>query len=367
MSWQEKLRRLDSEFAAGRISGSEHRRRREDILAEVSGSPLASATPTRAESPPLAPQPGWQATNPAKAADRPPAPQQQQQPEPDPPAPEAPAQPPAPADDRSGTPASALLSTTRRTTAPSPADERPTVMLRLPDYSAAPPASGVDSGHPGPTEPGRDGPRRTGLTWVAISGAVLVALGAVVGGAWWLGQDRTEPPPAAAASPPGQSAEAGGDDEQPALADRIPALPGTPGANDSTVAVDKGVELNLYPEHSATILAEHGVTEVVHRSSTDGATSYFLLVVPTPDERQAASLADELGSLMVGAGFAELDGVRGGLTGTLDDREVRGAWYASGAAAVNLWVSHGGAGDGERLATLTERAVGTLQEALPPA
>ncbi len=364
MSWQEELRRLDAELAAGTISSSEHRRRREDILAEVSGAPLMSfsgtasphtpddvSTPTTTGSTSSA-TPGspegssqWRAANPAGA--------------------EANSRTTEAQPENSGPSAAtaALLSTTRPTTAPSPADQRPTELIRRPDFSAPPP---VPSAAPtqAHTESSADS-RRSGLTWVAISGAVFVALGAVIGGAWWLGQDRSAPPPAAAGNAaPAEDAAAGA--HRPTLEDRIPALPGRPSTNDSTLAVDKGVELGLYPEHSARILADHGVNEVIHRSSTDGDTGYFLLVIPTPDAERAASLTDELSGLTVGAGFTSVEGLEGGLTGVIGDQRLRGTWYVSDNVAVNLWVSQRVPADTERLASLTEEAVATLTRALPP-
>lgn len=254
-----------------------------------------------------------------------------------------------------------LLAAGRPTTAPSPADNRPTVMIRYSDLSSPPPEPA--GGHNSSGDERAPRPRRTALTWVAISGALLVALGGIVAGAWWLGQNGSDGA--------GTAQSSGADDgepgaTEPSLGDRLPALPGVAGAHDSTLAVAKGVELGLYPEHSAEILTDHGVAEVIHRASTDDDANYFLLVIPTPDERKAESLADELSSLTTDAGFDRLDDVPGGLTGQLDGRTVRGTWYASGEVAVNLWVSVGEPVRQERLRSLTDDAVGRLHDVLPP-
>jgi hypothetical protein len=390
MSWQEELRRLDSELAAGTITSSEHRRRREDILAEVSGAPLAALARPAASTvstTPAGPSPttseGSTSTAPA-SADTPEKPSEEPAEKPsDEPSDETaeatadttsdggtwqaanPAHTrPESDNDRPSTPsAAALLSTTRPTTAPSPADERPTELLRRIDFSTPPP--GVPTADDESTD---QRGRRTGLTWVAISGAVFLALGAVIGGAWWLGQDRSEPPPSGDGgshiAAPGSTDDAPAD--EPALEDRVPALPGVPSPNDSTLAVDKGVELGLYPEQSAAILTDHGVNEVVHRASTDGDANYFLLVIPTPDAEQASSLASELRAMTVTAGFTDVEDIDGGLTGELGDRTLRGTWYASDSVAVNLWVSQPTPADDIELAAITTEVVEPLQEAFPP-
>ncbi|GLZ41272.1 hypothetical protein [Actinokineospora sp. NBRC 105648] len=61
MQWQDDLRELDARLAAGRMSAGEHRRRRDEVLAEASsttgripGSAFQSAVP---------PQPGWPPPN----------------------------------------------------------------------------------------------------------------------------------------------------------------------------------------------------------------------------------------------------------------------------------------------------------------
>ncbi|MGW9476998.1 hypothetical protein ACWGRK_02405 [Saccharomonospora azurea] len=412
MSWQEELRRLDTELAAGTITSSEHRRRREDILAEVSGAPLtafarsstASGTATAessqastdspATSEPSKPSKPSEPSEPSAAPDTPPSSTDSSADHPsgDEPTSTTPdssassarrdggaqwaaANPasaqPEPGADRKPTPAAAsLLSTTRPTTAPSPADERPTELLRRIDFSTPPPtAPGSDDDN---DNDGGERGRRTGLTWVAISGAVFLALGAVIGGAWWLGQDRSEAPPASVDSGTGApgSGAADGDTAQggdrPALEDRVPVLPGTPSPNDSTLAVDKGVELSLYPEHSAQILTDHGVNEVVHRASTDGDTGYFLLVIPTPDAERATSLTTALSELVVNAGFTTVEDVEGGLTGQIGDRTLRGTWYTSDTVVVNLWVSQPTPADEAQLATLTTETVEALQAEFPP-
>ncbi|WP_298181315.1 hypothetical protein [Saccharomonospora sp.] len=420
MSWQEELRRLDAELAAGAISSNEHRRRREDILAEVSGAPLlpqapattstgssgsattdgaktseaptssdASTASTAEPSTPTAepstppstapaepaptasedsqetsaetavPQssaPDWRATNPARAAgdstgststgtasEEP-----YQSPEP----------PKSPALN-----AAALLSGDTPTTAPSPADERPTELIRYPDFSHLPPPEGDR-----PPVTGNDSPRRPGLTWVAVSGAVLLALGAVIGGAWWLGQDSSTPAPSAVASPDdGMPGKTGADErtEEAALADRLPSLPGEQSPNNSTMSVERGMEIGLYPAKTAEFFTEHGVTEVIVRGSLDGSTGYQLLVLRTEEPAQAQAVAEYLYQVTLSEKQSQSEGPLYMASGPFGEKQVSGAWYASGEYTVAMVITEPADGDNAELTDRLQHMVDSLQEVLP--
>ncbi|EID54219.1 hypothetical protein [Saccharomonospora xinjiangensis] len=450
MSWQEELRRLDAELAEGTISSSEHRRRREDILAEVSGAPLVATPhsttqglattsgtstsgtdgtsgsygsrgpggsgpggsgssgtgsggtggigsssgssgsssggagggentaagveierPESASAADLTDLPasdrapresheaaqetsGWLAANPAQAASPTGSPNAENRSEPAvaevPSQPAAPSQPSQPSLPEVTTSAAALLATTKRTTAPSPADERPTELLRLPDL---PP-------DPSTTEAAQDdGSRRTGLTWVAISGAVFLALGAVIGGAWWLGQDRSEPqPPSAHAS--SDAAVEGGQ-----LADRLPALPGEQSPNNSTMSVARGEELGLYPERVAEYFTSHGVTEVIVRGSVDDSTGYLLLVLHAESPAEAGNIADHLYRTTLTKKTDHGEGPIRMASGTFGKSDVNGAWYASGEYAVALVVTQPHDKSDGTLAERLQRTVNSLRGVLP--
>ncbi|TKG73405.1 hypothetical protein [Prauserella endophytica] len=333
MTWQEELRRLDAELAAGTISHDLHRRRREDILAEVSGNPVVSpfASP-RAEVGGGAPQ--WQAANPAADA------HQATQPPPQPPAPQ---QPPR------VTPAS-LLSNGRPTTAPSPADTELTMpMSRLQ-------AQPLIASPPPPENRGR---RRT---WLYISLGVFLALAAVIGGAWWLGgiggpggSAQGDTAPSSSPAPPAEVA----------LEDRLPVLPGEQNTDNSTMSIAKGVELGLYPESSGKIFTDAGAKEIVYRASTDGDTAYFMLVIPLENAAAANTVVNDMRELMLGAGFSD-ETAQDTMSGELGERTLNGTWYASGDTAVNLWVSQPTADtSAERLSELASKAVADLRAALP--
>lgn len=136
MGWQEDLQQLDAELAAGRIDQHEHRRRRDDLLAEASsGAAVYPSTPR------------WQSTNPGRA-ERPRTEQRGRA--------EPPAKQPVPD-------AAALLRTDRPTTAPSPADAKQTDAMAHPSAAitaqhTVPTGSATsDAGGPAPSTRPRAG------------------------------------------------------------------------------------------------------------------------------------------------------------------------------------------------------------------
>ncbi|EHR48582.1 hypothetical protein SacmaDRAFT_0272 [Saccharomonospora marina XMU15] len=270
MGWQEQLRRLDAELAQGGITVEQHRRQREEVLAEASGIP----EPPRA------------GTAPATERDQ--------------------------AERKPGS--SSLLDTDVPTTAPSPADERATDSMPYPKAAPPTPAELTLPITKVPTTPAANvkqqaqraapspPPQRAGgrRTWLLIGFAVLVSLAVVIGGAWWFGVVGGEPTRghAVAGSKP--------DQPRPALDDRLPTLPGRPSPHNSTMSVSRGVELGLYPAAQADAMRRSGAEEVVYRSSAEGpdlTDGYTVLVVPTPSARQASELTDSLTRSVTAEGF----------------------------------------------------------------
>lgn len=375
MSWQEELRRLDAELAAGTISSSEHRRRREDILAEVSGAPLVSSFSPAASAPdsttsaagkasekpapenpttgstdhgtePSGEESGWRTTNPAQASDTP-----------NTEAASASSSTTSAASSATSRPrpsAAALLATTKPTTAPSPADERPTELIHFPGRSRPTPV-GTPEGT-SDDEP----PRRTALTWVAISGAVFLALGGVIGGAWWLGQDRSEPASAVAGVAADNMAPT-----PPQLADRLPALPGEQSPNNSTMSVAHGEKLKLYSGETAEYFTAHGVTEVIVRGSLDGSTSYLLLVLRAGSPEEAEAVADHLYQTTLATKTEHSEGPIRTASGMFEDIEVSGAWYSSNEYAVALVVTQPPEGRDGTLPDRLRRAMEPVKKVLP--
>ncbi|MEU6641404.1 hypothetical protein ABZ863_02530 [Saccharomonospora sp. NPDC046836] len=333
MTWQERLRRLDAELAAGTISHDQHRRRREDILAEASGSPLVSPPATPHDNPDGAPR--WQAANPAASAQLNPQPSAQAAVPPS-------QQPTTPALPQKVNPA-ALLATSRPTTAPSPADTELTMPIsRL--HVPPPPIPAENRG-------------RT-RTWLLISLGVFLALAAIIGGAWWLGRgDTTDPAP-------GQETST---QQDVALEDRLPVLPGQPNPQNSTVAVRRGADLGLYTEQTAALLTRNGAQEVLYRASADGPTAYFLLAIPMASPDAARNTAQQMRDSALGAGYTRSSAPDDTLTGELGERTLAGTWYASGDVAVNLWVSQPLPATAADLSEPLTAVVAELRRVLPPA
>ncbi|ATY15869.1 hypothetical protein CU254_39920 [Amycolatopsis sp. AA4] len=485
MSWQEELRRLDAELAAGRLGHAEHRRQRDELLAEASGggaaSPVASplrqdsgsptwsapapqATPgaesqqapsAAAESstpeagtpqniatmtghgpfdgpmiarrvapdgtalpstppggapapeqpaapffspPPSPAAPPSQATPPAPHQPQPQLPAQpgtwpgvapvqwhppgqqpnQQQPSqpvvgwastnPAMPAPEPPAveaflnSAAAPAAEKTqpafshtpGTP----FSTDRPTTAPSPADDRPTAVF------GAIPANGAQ---PEPRRLWEDDakPRRSRPTWLFLSLAVLVVLALVVGGIWFIGakndsNDTAAPPPAAASAPNTQPAS---------LEDKLPTLPGTPNPENSTMALDKAVQAKAVSDADANLMRAAGADQLVYHSygSPEGGTT--LIAVPTPSKAQAGQLVQGLRQNLVTGGFdsspfgpAATDLL---YTGSSPAGRVLAFWYTSGGVSVGIGVSGPVGQDPAALRSRMEQIRAKVAAALP--
>ncbi|ASR33715.1 hypothetical protein BAY61_00495 [Prauserella marina] len=370
MAWQDELRRLDAELASGQIAHDQHRRLREDILAEASSGPAISPLAARNRE--------------AKAANGA--------------AHDSPATgevtevmtPPDPNDP------TLLLTTTRPTTAPSPADYRPTDSMPYPPPSAQKAHRPQPSApHPGntngtaqqpveltvpitrvPTGPVAGPPPRqapplpdwaeppaskgkTG-TWLLVSLGVLIALGAVIGGAWWLGTSGDKATPGSAMP----AASSGPDGSEVALADKLPVLPGEPSPANSTMTVDKGADLGLYSTTDAQAMRDSGAKEVIYRASAEGESltdGYTVIVIPADDSGAATSLTDQLSRTVTEGGFtAEPLADREGfvaLSRTDSSGRVSVVWYVSGNVTVGVGVSQAPSADEN---VLRQRLLDTL-------
>ncbi|OXM58784.1 hypothetical protein CFP71_01255 [Amycolatopsis thailandensis] len=397
MSWQDELRALDVELAAGRIGHAEHRRKRDELLAEASGGTMPSPVP----SPLRRPGGEWHSANPAaRPVEQPTVTVQQPQPFP-------PAQPfqqtqpyhqqtqpvyPPPVTVEQPKPREEKKSAIPRiedhkTTAPSPADINPTVYLRAepppvkdrpsarqPNRPLPPLAPEPGPRHNAPTDDHADyavvGERKP--TWLFVAAGVLVVLALIIGGTLWLGSSSSsnvadQPPVPSVAQPPdGLTPSGRPDSAQTPLEDRLPALPGTPSKDNSTMSVAKGVELNLYSKAAGDYLASKNVASVTYKGSNEGTNSYLVLVIPANDPKDAAAIVKYFRENSVNAGLREQRvGDRLALVGANKNGQLSGIGYVSGTMAVSAWVSQPLGGDTQALDTRLARTLTSLDTVLP--
>ncbi|MEV7549726.1 hypothetical protein AB0N89_08895 [Amycolatopsis sp. NPDC089917] len=379
MSWQDELRALDVELAAGRIGHAEHRRKRDELLAEASGGTMPSPVP----SPLRRPGGEWHSANPAA---RPAVTvQQPQQTQPmqyhqQAPPPVTVEQPKPREEEKSAIP----RIEDHKTTAPSPADINPTVYLRAepPPVREKPSTRQLNS--PLPSLTPEPGPRlhtpsgdyavvgKRKPTWLFIAAGVLVVLALIIGGTLWLGSPSPnvaeQPPSQSVALPPGGLAPSGQPDSaQTPMEDRLPALPGTPSKDNSTMSVAKGVELNLYSKAAADYLVSKNVASVTYKGSNEGTNSYLVLVIPANDAKDAAAIVKYFRENSVNAGLREQRvGDRLALVGANKNGQLSGTGYVSGTTAVSAWVSQPLGGDPQALDTRLEQTLTSLDAVLPP-
>ncbi|MGV9300226.1 hypothetical protein [Amycolatopsis sp. NPDC003676] len=250
------------------------------------------------------------------------------------------------------------FSTDRPTTAPSPADDRPTAVF------GAIPANG---NQPEPRRLWEDDakPRRSKPTWLFLSLAVLVVLALVVGGIWFIGNkndsnDTTAQPPAASSAP---------NTQPPSLEDKLPALQGTPSPENSTMALDKAVQAKAVSDADANLMRAAGADQLVYHAygSPDGGTT--LVAVPTPSKAQAGQLVQGLRQNLVTGGFdsTPLGPAATDLlyTGSSPAGRVLAFWYTSGGVSVGIGVSGPVGQDPAALRSRMEEIRAKVAAALP--
>ncbi len=397
MSWQDELRQLDVELAAGRIGHAEHRRKRDELLAEASGGTMPSPVP----SPLRRPGGEWHSANPAArpielptvTVPQPPEYRQHHQPQPG----YAPPPPPLPRPEQRTQPLSTEKPQPRRekknpvpliadhkTTAPSPADINPTVYLR----AGPPPVEHKPSTRqlhrplppltpdPGPrhSAPSEDyvvvGQRKP--TGLFIGAGVLVVLALIIGGTLWVGSSSSSnvaEQPSVAQPPDGLSGltpSGQPNSAQTPLEDRLPALPGTPSKNNSTMSVAKGVELDLYSKAAGDYLASKGIASVTYKGSSEGTNGFLVLVIPANDAKDAAAVVKYFHENSINSGLREQRvGDRLATVGANKNGQLSGFGYVSGTMAVTTWVSQPLGGDSQALDTRLEQTLTSLDSVLP--
>ncbi|WIY04311.1 hypothetical protein QRX60_10865 [Amycolatopsis mongoliensis] len=350
MSWQDDLRRLDADLAAGRIEPAAHRKQRDELLAQASGSTVPSPVP----SPLRRPATAWHSTNPAgqqPVDPRTAPPQRMESPS------TGPHQPPRPAPPWQRTDSGAQRTLSHHgvpavpdhlTTAPSPADITPTRYMRVegpgpePDPISRFPPLGRQVHHR-PEEPEEaPGRHRYGSStgsgrpaWLFISLGVLVVLLMVVGVTAWLGSGDDTPSQGAPA--PGTSSSAAGVRPDP-LEDRLPKLPGDPNPNNSTMAIEKARDLGLIPAPTADLFTSNGAKEMVFRGSADGDVHYLVLVIPTSSAVNAQTVVETLYQQGLASGMHSVSADVRTISGHIDDQFLNTSWYGSGNNAIVIGV-----------------------------
>lgn len=380
MGWQEELRRLDIDLAEGRITPEAHRKQRDDLLAGASGgiapSPLTS--PLRRPTEPM-----WHSVAP------------------EPPTPEPVKPPPF-------KPAAPFV-TNRRTTAPSPADQRATDSLPYPRPTQSridaatvvrpavvppppPPLPAIldaarqqapEQQRPADVPPPRPPVSRgngTKPVWLFVGIGVVLVVAIIAGGSWWLLGDKTDSSAQAAPPPPAPSSAAAVIPEPspspsstltpppgPPIAERVAEPPGVPNKDNSTMSLTRGAELGLYPAEAAETFAANGATEIAYRASTDGPgpDAYFILVLPTASPANARAVVDYLGKGSISGGFEKTADARVTVAGVREGRAMTGTWYASGNVAVTVWVSQPAETKKSALPPKLTKMLSTLQKKLP--
>ncbi|WP_086842869.1 hypothetical protein [Amycolatopsis kentuckyensis] len=376
MSWQDDLRRLDADLAAGRIEPAAHRKQRDELLAQASGSTVASPVP----SPLRRPATAWQSKNPAAATEALPAQRQEPPSNPQGYQPSRPqVRPPAPAPpwQRTGTGVPAVAD--HLTTAPSPADINPTRYLSVegplpdrPQLSRFPPthprgeqAPPRPVGPP-PDETGKhrwdesaDGRRRPVRLFVALG--VLLVLAMIAGGIAWLGRDSGSDRAAAPSSAPSSGSDGV---RTPSLDERVPQMPGKQNPNNSTMSVAKGLELGLYPASTADLLNANGASKVIYRGAADGDVSYLVLVVPTGSPANAQAVVEKLYQDALAGGFRSVQSALRTVSGKDRDTFLNTTWYGSGSNVVSIGIAEPDRGQAG-LSSELDKAVDALEAVLP--
>lgn len=241
MSWQERLRRLDVDLAAGKLSGRQYAIIRDSLLAEAAEIAALNAELRR----------------PARAR----------------------------AKARPAGGARALLHTDRPTTAPSPADQEPTESipacdLTLPMTPVEPPTVII------PRPPAAEPPARSSLPLVALTVIALLLIGA---GVWLLASPSDTGSPEAATR---QSAPA--EPTPTTLADRLPPLPGVIDDRSGVHEIDAALKRDLIGRDDAAVLKKHHARDLWWHGSIRRGTSYVLLVAENDTADDARAIAKAL-------------------------------------------------------------------------
>jgi hypothetical protein len=363
MSWQEELRKLDADLAAGKLTKAQYVSRREELLAEASSAPA----------------------RPRQSTD---APTEKER--------ITPGKPPVSAQD--------LLATDRPTTAPSPADEQPTDSIPYPakppaqetkpyERPAAPPVPPV----PPQQTPPRAMPNRIGTQDQALpaapeeastgKGKVLVAVGIVVavligGAVWWFSStENTDTPPSAAPpqktttqASPAPRAGSSGPGSVSGLVDELPQLPGVLNRNSGTYTPAEAAQRKLFGVDEAALLDTTDVERVTWKGSSrrvgKAELAYVVLVAENSSRAKTEATAKAMRKLSASRvpksdglpGHAKLPTYRK----LSDDVSVYRVIYTSGTKTIRLGIVATPGGDNQRLKKEMTVLLDDITRTLPP-
>ncbi len=195
-------------------------------------------------------------------------------------------------------------------------------------------------------------PRRRAPAIVAV-----LVIAALAVSTWWFTRDSTS---AADTKATAATASTSASASTPPA---VPALPGAAGRTDPEMDLISAVDLKLLSPQEAGLLNDSGVDRFHFATSTELATSYALIVVPTPSAREAAQVANGLNDQLRTAGFTSTP--EGRLLLSTPEKAVLRLVYTSGDKVVRVGVAQGPNPDVAQLAKDLTAVLATVQGALP--
>jgi hypothetical protein len=388
VSWQEELRRLDEELAAGQLSADEYRARRDQVLSSAVGvqdqqpqPPASSSADATQVIAPISPPGGTPQPN-AGDAERTQAVAWQQQP-PRPPRPGDPdatayvppvqSQPFSPPGGFAPPPQGADDNPERTQVVRNTGEYQPSYQSysqqppaqpgwnQVPPGSAAPPWGTDDSGpahNPNDLSWMRQGPESYFETKsgsgkkkvISIVAAVVVLL--LAGFAiWWFGLRSDSTPVAGQTGTPTTTAPSTTPPPPSVAPTRVPPMPGKASDKNGTMSVDEAVQKEFLNPAEASSIKVAGAAYVSCQASTNNPFDYTVLLVNTKSVADAERLAQTLQRPGSGTGLqpvadrAGLPQSVGVFKAVLPDHTTYRAVYVSGAAVIRVDVNQAPATD----------------------
>jgi hypothetical protein len=365
VTWQDELRRLDEDLAAGRLSAEDYRRQRDELLSQGASAPGMRRVPRTSglgqsggpagSTPPAPEPPGPPAPRPAGPPGGPPSPGPPQQPLLPPPA-AAPTGGPFPAAPTGGPfPAP-----------PSRWDQEPldaTQVINPIRDDQRPPWSRVDLRPPdqaqpwyqqGPESEDTDGGSRAIRIMTAV-GVVLLLIG-ISASAYYVFRPENKPsgaPPSSQATP-SAGAQAS---TQPVTPSRQagPPIAGLPGTATDTSRVKTFVDVEAIGYLTNQEIDAYRATGAAASKlaiSNSGNSRIIVLVTQQADPAGAARTRDALGDLQLRFKLTALSAAPGVLSAGIDNADpgpLRRAHYAAGNYVVRIQVQGIDRGEVDRL------------------